>query len=89
VDLREREVAIGEAEAVADCSLDSLDLVVCLARVRAFVVAVDEQDVPAARAADVVGRVLKARDGRLLARRGSSAGLPRQLRVDCGQHPCV
>src|SRR6201989_2328525 len=54
VDLGEREIPEGEANTLAQLVLDTFDLPKRSPRVRAFVVAVLEDDPPARRTADVI-----------------------------------
>ena len=65
MDLGEREVAEGEADATAQPALDPLDLSIRLPRIGALVVAVLEDETTGRRAADVVDLVLdQARSSR-------------------------
>jgi hypothetical protein len=65
VDLDEWEMAKREAETAAQLSLDALDLPEGLTRIRAFVVAVLEDEMTGCRTADAVVLVERG-DGRLL-----------------------
>jgi hypothetical protein len=52
-------VAEGEAETAAQSLLDALDLAKCLPRIRAFVVAVLDDERSGRRTADVIDRLVK------------------------------
>jgi hypothetical protein len=65
VDLGQRKVPEGEADAIAQSCLDALDFSERFARVRAFVVAVLDDEAAGRRAADVIDDVIERFHGDL------------------------
>jgi hypothetical protein len=77
VDLRERKVPEGEADLPGELLLDALDLPKRLSRIRAFVVAVLEDEASGRRAANMVDPLLE----RFQCARRISCIAPRLLRT--------